>query len=98
MIVVLILGALAAIAIPRIMGGTETARENVCETGVNQINRCLEMYYGDTGSWPATLDDFIENSVYFPDDPPECPYGMSYKWETTKGEYRVKVHKGPDHK
>jgi len=98
MIVVLILGTLAAVAIPRIMGGAQTGRDNACETNVNQINRFLEVYHEDTGSWPATLEDFLENTVYFPDGPPECPTLKEYKWKTKKGEYRVKVHKTKDHK
>jgi len=38
MIVVLILGALAAIAIPRIMGGAVAAKANGCKTNVDMIN------------------------------------------------------------
>ncbi len=98
MIVVLILGVLAAIALPRIMGGATTSRENACQTNVDQINRHLQLYNENTGSWPETLDDFIENTVYYPDGPPECPFGKSYKWKTKKGEYRVNVHKTKDHK
>jgi general secretion pathway protein G len=97
MIAVLILGVLAAIAIPRITGGAQAGRINACDTNVNQINRHLELYYEETGSWPATLEDFIENSVYFPSGPPECPFGRNYKWKTKKGEYRVKMHKGKKH-
>ena len=97
MIVVLILGTLAAVAIPRIMGGAQTGRDNACETNVNQINRFLEVYYEDTGSWPATLEDFLENTVYFPDGPPECPCGAQYQWKSGKAEYRVKGHKKKEH-
>ena len=35
MIVVLILGALAAIAIPRIMGGAQAARISACSTNID---------------------------------------------------------------
>ena len=98
MIVVLMLGALAAIAISRIMGCVEAGRDNACETNVNLINMHLEVYHEDTGSWPATLDDFLENTVYFPDGPPECPTLKKYELKTKKGEYRVKAHKKKDHR
>ena len=97
MIVVLILGVLTAIAIPRITGGATTGRVNACQTNVNQINRHLELYNENTGFWPATLEDFIENTVYFPGGQPECPFGKEYKWQTKKGEYRVKLHTNKDH-
>ena len=96
-IVVLILGALAAIAIPRITESAQTARINGCQTNVNRINRCLELYHENTGSWPETLEDFIQNTVYFPEGPPECPFGENYKWKTKKGEYRVTQHTKKDH-
>ena len=97
MIVVLILGALATIAVTRIRGGAQAGRTNACDTNVNLINRHLELYHEKTGSWPATLEDFTENTVYFPSGPPECPCGKNYKWDTKNGKYRVKQHKSKDH-
>lgn len=73
MIVVLILGALAAIAIPRIIGGATTARENACATNIDLINSQIELYYANTGGWPATLDVVTGNTAYFPDGEPVCP-------------------------
>ena len=46
MIVVLILGALATIAIPRIMSGATIARTNACKTNVRMMNSQIELYYG----------------------------------------------------
>ncbi len=80
MIVVLILGALAAIAIPRITGGVQTARVNACQTNINMMNRQIELYRQNTGSWPKDLKDVTEDTDYFPDGPPECPFGEKYKW------------------
>jgi len=97
LIVVVILGALAAIAVPRIGSSAATANLNACETTVDTINSQIELYMAHTGDWPATLDDFLQNTVYFPDGPPECPCGKCYEWKTGKGEYRVKVHKKKDH-
>ena len=79
MIVVLILGALAAIAIPRIMGGAASARENGCATNIDLINSQIELYYANTGEWPANLQDVTQNTAYFPDGEPVCPVtGLTY--------------------
>lgn len=73
MIVVLILGALAAIAIPRIVGGAASAKANACKTNVDLINSQVELYYSNTGAWPATLQAVTADTDYFPDGEPVCP-------------------------
>ena len=73
MIVVLILGALAAIAIPRIMGGAATARGNACQTNVDLINSQIEFFNANTGSWPANLQVVTQDTDFFPDGEPVCP-------------------------
>ncbi len=73
MIVVLILGALAAIAIPRIMGGAVVAKANACHTNIDMINSQLELYYATTDAYPATLDVLTTDITYFPDGAPLCP-------------------------
>ncbi len=75
MIVVLILGALAAIAIPRIMGGAAVAKTNACRTNIDLLNSQLELFYAnsDDGSYPGTLAVLTADPNYFPDGAPECP-------------------------
>ncbi len=73
MIVVLILGALAAIAIPRITGGAQTARINACRSNVDLINSQIELYYQNTGDWPNNLKKVTTDTDYFPDGEPRCP-------------------------
>jgi prepilin-type N-terminal cleavage/methylation domain-containing protein len=73
MIVVLILGALAAIAIPRIMGGAVVARANACRTNIDLLNSQLELYNANTGGYPATLAVLTADTDYFPDGAPTCP-------------------------
>jgi len=89
MIVVLILGALAAIAIPRIIGGSAAARTNACATNIDLINSQIELYNANTGNWPATLDVVTGDTAYFPDGPPICPVtGAAYNNVLT-AEHRV---------
>ena len=89
MIVVLILGALAAIAIPRIMGGAQTARISSCNTNVDMLNSQIELYNANTGSWPAALTDVTGDPNYFPDGAPVCPLGTAYNYNS---DHRVDPH------
>lgn len=89
-IVVLILGALTSIAIPRIMGGANTAKINACNTNVKVINKQIELYYQNEIKWPSNYKKFTEDLNYFPDGPPECPFGDKYKLDEVT--HRVKEH------
>jgi prepilin-type N-terminal cleavage/methylation domain-containing protein len=73
MIVVLILGALAAIAIPRITGGAATAKANACATNIDLINSQIELYYATNSAWPTSLQTVTADTDYFPDGQPVCP-------------------------
>jgi prepilin-type N-terminal cleavage/methylation domain-containing protein len=90
LIVVIILGALAAIAIPRITTSTYTAKVNACTTNIDTQNTAIEMYNIDHSAWPAALSDVDGNTVYFPDGTPTCPFGTAYTWSATT--HRVNVH------
>ena len=78
LIVVLILGALAAIAIPRITASSTTAKTNACAANIDIMNSQIEMYRADTSSYPATLTALVTDPNYFPDGLPECPGGGTY--------------------
>lgn len=90
LVVVLILGALAAIAVPRIIGGATNARINACKTNVDLINTQIELYYANVGSWPTQLSDITTDPNYFPDGAPACPFGTAYGYNTT-------MHRVPEH-
>lgn len=98
MIVVLILGALAAIVIPRISEGAYTAGVNACRKNVDIINSQIELYYSRTGSWPVDLGEVTKDPNSFPDGPPECPFRTPYILDKTSGRNRVPEHKHLDSK
>jgi type II secretion system protein G len=75
LIVVIILGALAAIAIPRISTSATTAKSNACKTNVDTLNTALEMYKMDHTDYPAALTGVTGDPNYFsPTDVPKCPF------------------------
>ncbi len=79
LIVVLILGALAAIAIPRISHSAQTAKENACAANVDLMNSQIELYAADhDGSYPSRLSTITGDPNYFPDGAPSCPMGGTY--------------------
>ena len=79
LIVVLILGALASIAIPRITASAYNAKENACASNIDIMNSQIELWAVDhDGSYPADLDTITGDPAYFPDGDPECPLGGTY--------------------
>ena len=73
LIVVLILAALAAIAVPRIGSSAANARRRACETNIDIINSQTELYTANTGTAPANLAAVTGDVTYFPDGAPVCP-------------------------
>ena len=72
LIVVLILAALSAIAIPRISQSATNAKVNACHTNIDVINSAIEMFNADNSTYPATLDLVTQSTNYFPDGEPTC--------------------------
>jgi prepilin-type N-terminal cleavage/methylation domain-containing protein len=89
LIVVIILGALAAIAIPRITTSTTDAKRNACTTNIDTLNTAIEMYNIDHSAWPSQLSDVDGNTAYFPDGPPSCPFGTAYQMNSN---HRITAH------
>ena len=79
LIVVLILAALSAIAIPRISQSATKAKSKACETNIDILNSSIELYNAEEGVYPDTLPDITGSTVYFPDGVPVCPVtGLPY--------------------
>ena len=93
LVVVLILGALAFIAIPRIGASATTAKVNACKTNVGLLNSQIELYYANTGGFPTDLATLTGDTTYFPDGAPVCPFGTAYTYSTTT--HRVATHTHP---
>jgi prepilin-type N-terminal cleavage/methylation domain-containing protein len=91
--VVIILGVIAAIVIPRISYSSVTAKQNACFQNKAEINSAVERYYFDNGALPANLAAL---SAYFPDGVPSCPVsGNAYSLDATTK--RVTGHSGSTH-
>jgi prepilin-type N-terminal cleavage/methylation domain-containing protein len=92
--VVVILGVIAAVVLPRVSSGSDKAKEKTCIHNRSEINITVERYYLHTGSWPANdLSDIGADANYFPDGLPTCPVtGAPYRLDPTT--HRVVGHAG----
>ncbi len=91
--VVVILGILAVVVVPRVLTSSATAKTNACYQNKASINTAVEKYYFDTGGWPsdAMTLDIAADVNYFPDGIPVCPVdGSAYALATTT--HRVTGH------
>jgi general secretion pathway protein G len=85
LIVVLILGALAAIAIPRITASADQAKKNACYTNIDLMNSQIEMWAANhDGSYPADLATIIGDPDYFPEGVEPCPFGTPYVYTNNR--------------
>ncbi len=73
LIVVLILAALSAIAVPRISQSATNAKAKACLTNIDILNSAIELYNAENGAYPTDLTTVTSDTSLFPDLAPECP-------------------------
>jgi type II secretory pathway pseudopilin PulG len=90
--VVLGLGVVCWVVIPRLSGNSLELKQNACYTNRGNIEIQAELWYRNKETWPATdLSDIRVDPVYFPDDLPKCPVdGSGYVLDSTT--HRVVGH------
>ena len=87
MVVVVILGILAAIIVPRIMGRPEEAKRTKAQVDIKAVEEALNLYKLDNGFYPNT-EQGIEALVKKPETAP-----IPKKWK--EGGYLPKVPSDP---
>lgn len=61
MLVVIIIGILAAMVVPRLAGRSDEAKRSVAKTDIeSNLALGIDLFEVDTGSYPATLDDLLK--------------------------------------
>lgn len=79
LVVILILGILAAVALPNYFGAENDARVSVDKANVHAINTALALYrFRNNGRCPGqprqpTFQQFLDDKTYFPDGAPTDP-------------------------
>jgi prepilin-type N-terminal cleavage/methylation domain-containing protein len=87
LLVVVILGILAAVAIPRMAQSGGDAKKNACKANIALINSQIELYATNNGGvYPVDQAEFttkiVSNTALFPDGAPVCPYATAYAYDT----------------
>ena len=85
LVVVTILGIIAAIIVPRISSTSASARSKVNDHHKVTINAAVERWNVDKNSWPAdNLSDIGADITYFPEGIPSNPVdGSAYTLNST---------------
>jgi len=69
-IVITVIGILAAIAIPNLLLVPRRAKEAVLRTNLREIRESLEKHYADQGRYPGSLEELVPKYLRrVPDDP-----------------------------
>ena len=83
MIVVSIIGILAAIAVPNYQWSVIRAREAVLRETLYNFRTTLDQFYADQGKYPDSLDELKEKQ-YMRDIPKDPFTGSNTTWETVE--------------
>src|SRR2546421_9889047 len=78
--VVVILGLLAAVMVPRLSGHQDSAKKSACYANKRNIEVEAKLWRRNNGTYPlANLSDTGANATYLPDGLPVCPVdGTAY--------------------
>ena len=60
-IVIAMIGILATIAMPALANMPTRAKEAVLKTNLHTMRESLDMFYGDKGRYPGSLDELVES-------------------------------------
>jgi general secretion pathway protein G len=87
MVVVSMLGLLAAVIIPRVVGHYDEANRTACEVNQGEIELQVKLWRRNQGAYPAAdLSNIGAAAAYFPQGLPTCPVdGSAYTIDTTSG-------------
>jgi prepilin-type N-terminal cleavage/methylation domain-containing protein len=85
LIVVILLGVLAAIVVPSFSNTTEDAQLTTCLTNLKIIQGSMNLYHVRNGRYPTTTDEL---STVYP-TLPTCPLGGAYTWDLRADRYHI---------
>jgi len=78
-VVVAMIGILAAIALPNLIQMPTRSKEAVLKTNLRTIRQAIDQFYGDLGHYPESLDALVEEG-YLRNDPID-PITGNQEWD-----------------
>jgi prepilin-type N-terminal cleavage/methylation domain-containing protein len=82
-----ILGVLALLIVPRVVGHYDSSKRAACYANQGDIEMQVKLWRRNQGTYPAAnLSDIGASATYFPSGLPVCPVdGSAYTIDTTSG-------------
>ncbi|MCB9848939.1 MAG: prepilin-type N-terminal cleavage/methylation domain-containing protein [Phycisphaeraceae bacterium] len=81
MIVIVILGVLAAIVLPLVSHHLDNAQQTAAQATLNSVEKAVEMYRVQNNAFPGTLDDL----TFQTNKQMKLPPGYSFLYDNTTG-------------
>lgn len=81
LVVIVIIGVLAAIGVPAYNNMTTRARQTACQANRRTLQTAVGMYHADTGNYPAAIADlapYLDNATSI-----KCPSNGNYTIDGT---------------
>ena len=92
-VVIVILGILAAMSIPKFLDLTDEAKQAVCDANAGSINAALSIAYTENAvNGLAVYPDNIDGSLFAENVAPLCPFGWVYGYVSVNGYVTKHVH------
>lgn len=88
LLVIIIIGILAAIVIPRMVTSSRDAQIAACQANIAALNSQIEVYHVRTGNWPADVAALVTAGYFV--DAPVCPFATAYVIDGTS--HRITAH------
>lgn len=96
LLVVVIIGILAAIAVPKFSGRIGQSKEAAARASIDAIGLALDMYEVDNGEYPSSLNGLVQNSgasnwrgPYLKKGLPKDPWGNDFIYSVTANGYTL---------
>ena len=90
--IIVIMGIIAAVAIPRMTTTSETAKNTANAHNISVINTQVERWHLEKGTFPATdLSDIGTDSNYFPEGLPDTPFDNGTVYQLDENHRTVTV-------
>lgn len=89
LLVVVIIGILVGVAMPRLGGRVQQAKIAAAQADINNIGMAIRLYEVDNGSYPASLQSLVSkpgnaqnwNGPYLEKGIPKDPWGNDYTYQ-----------------
>ena len=92
-VVIVILGILAAIALPKFLDLSGKAKQAVCDGNVGAINAALAVKFAENAvNGNAVYPDAISAEMFADGKVPACPYSLAYPYVSANGTVTKHVH------